>query len=176
MLPAGVDWLRSVGAYDGSLRAILHALKYDGRQTLAPPLAALAREVLRDLPPARHTWAVPVPLHARKRRARGFNQADLLARGLHLPVRALLCRRRDTSSQTTLDRAARRENVQGVFALRTGRWLPSRPAAFPGAPGDVQTLLIDDVMTTGATLASCAAVLREAGVTRVAALTIARTV
>lgn len=176
-IPAGLDWLRSVGPYDGSLRAILHALKYDGRQTLAAPLAALARHVLQDVP-TQPTLVVPVPLHGRKVRARGFNQADLLARYLGLPVAPLLRRLRDTASQTALDRQDRRANVVGAFAVSRPRWPWQRSvdiAALRFDPTRDLVLLVDDVMTTGATLAACARALHEHGLRHVAALTIART-
>lgn len=111
---------------------------------------------------------VPVPLHFVRRHARGFNQADLLARALSqvigAPVLSALRRRRWTRPQAGLRRSARRRNVEGVFeATAVAEKLRGGHA-----------LLIDDVCTTGATLEACARALRAAGVRRVDALTLAR--
>ena len=155
---------RAIGAYDGSLRAIVHALKYGGRRSLAKPLAALmaryGAEVLRGA-----DVVVPVPLHRSRKRARGFNQAAELAR--HLPVRTahILRRVRATPSQTDLPAARRHANVRQAFALRRGARVD----------GGV-IVLIDDVSTTGATLDACASVLRSGGAREVRALTVARVV
>lgn len=157
-------------AYEGALREIIHAFKYDGRPSLAAPLAALVREDARDLL-RECTCAIPVPLHPWRRLQRGFNQADLLARTLDLPVVHAVWRIRATAPQSTLGAAARRRNVRNVFALSPRmrlarmrrRWLEDRTV-----------ILIDDVRTTGATLDACAAVLKSAGVREVRALTVAR--
>ena len=106
---------------------------------------------------------VPVPLHRRRRRARGFNQALELARYLELPVVEALRRTRATQSQTDLPAAKRHANVRGAFALRRGSDLRG-----------LRIVLVDDVSTTGATLDACARVLREAGALDVSALTAAR--
>ncbi len=155
---------RSVGAYDGALRDIVHALKYDGRRSLAAPLAACMRahgaEVLdgADL-------AVPVPLHRSRVRRRGFNQAADLARHLGLPCRPALRRTRPTPSQTDLPASRRHANVRGAFAVRRG-------VSVAGCC----VVLVDDVSTTGATLEACAGVLLQAGAREVRALTAARAV
>lgn len=155
---------RAIGAYDGALRSIVHALKYGGRRSVARPLAALlagaGAEVLEGA-----DLVVPVPLHRSKRRRRGFNQAEDLARHLGLPVAAALTRRRRTASQTGLPAAARRANVAGAFRL-------ARRARVAGAV----VVLIDDVSTTGATLEACAGALLEGGAREVRALTAARVV
>jgi len=106
---------------------------------------------------------VPVPLHWRRRRQRGFNQAEALARALGLPWRNALRRTRRTPSQTDLPAAQRHANVRNAFALR-------RRASVSGR----SILLTDDVATTGATLEACATVLRAAGAREVRALTVAR--
>jgi ComF family protein len=155
---------RAFGEYEGSLRAVVHALKYGRRRSLAKPLAGLlaahGAEILRGA-----DAVVPVPLHRSRKRARGFNQAAELAR--HLPVRTahLLRRVRATPSQTDLPADERHANVRGAFALCGGARLDGRVM-----------VLIDDVSTTGATLDACARVLRDGGAREVRALTVARVV
>ena len=108
---------------------------------------------------------VPVPLHRRRRRARGFNQAADLAQHLELPVVSVLSRRRATPSQTDLPAARRHANVRQAFAL-------TRTADVRG----LCIVLVDDVSTTGATLEACARVLVDAGAREVRAVTAARVV
>lgn len=163
--PHRVDRARAVGAYEGTLRAIIHAFKYDRRRSLAQPLAELMRTRGADLVGAAD-MAVPVPLHASRRRARGFNQAEDLARHMGLPVVSALRRIRRTAVQAELPAAKRLANVQRAFAV----------ARREGRLRDRAVLLIDDVSTTGATLDACAEALRAAGVRAVFALTAARAV
>jgi ComF family protein len=162
-----VDAARAVGSYEGALRAIVHALKYDGRRSLVPRLAQLMHgagaEVL-----AGADGLVPVPLHPRRRRARGFNQAADLARAIGLPVIPVLHRVLHTPPQVDLPADARWRNVRDAFAC-----LPA--AGGPGLCGAV-LVLVDDVTTTGATLDACARVLKAAGAREVRALTAARVV
>lgn len=152
-----------MGPYDGALRSIIQAFKYDGRRSLARPLAAMMRTHGADIL-ALAEAVVPVPLHRSRRLQRGFNQAEDLARHLGPPVIAALRRTRRTAVQAELPAARRHANVKGAFA----------------ATGDVTLLagrivvLIDDVSTTGATLDACALVLKERGATAVLALTAAR--
>jgi ComF family protein len=164
---------RSVGRYDGSLREIIHAFKYRRRRALAEPLASWMVESGADLLDAADA-VVPVPLHPRRWLERGFNQADDLARLLGRPVWHVLRRVRHGSPQAGLAGGARRANVHGAFALapwwRSARALRFRPPRLRNAV----VVLIDDVMTTGATLDACSRVLVDAGVRRVAALTVAR--
>jgi ComF family protein len=155
---------RAIGAYDGSLRAIVHALKYDGRRSIARPLAALMVRHGTDVIEGADL-AVPVPLHRTKRRTRGFNQAAEIARFVPLPVVHALRRVRATASQTDLPAAERHRNVRGAFKLTRG-------ATTEGAV----VVLIDDVSTTGATLDACAGILLDAGAREVRALTAARVV
>ena len=158
----GFDAAYSFGAYEGVLRELIHLYKYGKVRTLALPLSGLLVRAL----PRDETFdaAVPVPLYWRRRLQRGFNQAELLARGLSrrtgIPVVTALGRVRPTPNQAGLSTSARRQNVAKAFRAR-----------------DVQgkrILLIDDVMTTGATAASCALALKQAGARRVALLTVAR--
>ena len=153
---------RSVSEYAGTMRSVLHALKYDGRRSIAPALSRLMRacgeSVLNGA-----DWAVPVPLHWRRRWARGFNQATELASGLGLPVVQALRRNRHTRSQTDFPAARRHANVRHAFA-----------AALP--PAGRCIVLVDDVRTTGATLEACAKALLAAGAREVRTLTAARAV
>jgi ComF family protein len=160
-----VDRARAIGAYDGALRAVIHALKYDGRRSLARPLAALMRERGAAMLEGA-AYVIPVPLHASRTRRRGFNQAHDLARHLGVPVCAALRRVRATPAQTGLPAARRHRNLRGAFA-------PTRAAR--GLAG-AAVVLIDDVSTTGATLDACARVLKDVGVREVRALTAARVV
>lgn len=161
---SAVSCARAIGAYDGALRSIVHALKYDGRRSLAPRLAALMRRECADALDGADLL-VPVPLHGRRQRARGFNQAGELARDLGPPVRLALKRTRHTPSQTDLPAARRHANVRGAFRLR-------RRSDVRG----LRLVLVDDVCTTGATLEACARVLRDAGAVDVRAVTAARVV
>jgi ComF family protein len=160
-----VDRARAIGAYDGALRAVIHALKYEGRRSLARPLGALMRARGADMLDGADC-AIPVPLHASRRRERGFNQAADLARHIGLPVCAALRRVRATPTQTSLPAARRHRNMRHAFAA-------TRVAhALTGAV----VVLIDDVSTTGATLEACASVLKDVGVREVRALTAARVI
>jgi ComF family protein len=160
-----VSRARAIGVYDGALRAIVHALKYDARRSLAAPLGALMRArgdaVLRDA-----AYVVPVPLHPSRRRERGFNQARDLAGHLGLPVVEALARVHRTTPQAQLSAAGRRENVRDAF--RTTRLVRRLIGA--------TVVLVDDVSTTGATLDACAQTLKDAGIREVRALTAARVV
>ena len=161
---SAISSARAIGAYEGSLRAILHALKYGKRPSIARPLARLMADAAGDLLPG-VDLVVPVPLHRRRRRARGFNQAEELARHLGPRWQPVLRRTRATPSQTDLPAADRHANVRNAFALR-------RRADVAG----LTVLLVDDVSTTGATLQACARALRLAGAREVRALTAARVV
>lgn len=162
----GFDAVYSFGAYEGVLRELIHLLKYGRVRSLA---RALGERLAAALPlDQRFDVIVPVPLHWRRRLARGFNQAALLAgavaRRYAVPVSPALKRRRRTGSQAGLSHAQRRANVSGAFAVR-------RPKRVRGR----RVLLVDDVMTTGATASACAAALKQAGAAYVAVLTLART-
>jgi ComF family protein len=163
-----VDAARSAGPYEGALRDILHAFKYEGRRTLAPKLGGLMRDAGRDLL-AGASCVVPVPLHPWRRFRRGFNQASDLAGSLGLPVVHALWRMRATAPQTGLTAAGRHRNVRGAFS--TSPLLSRRVRRTLIA--DRVVVLVDDVRTTGATLDACARALKAAGAVEVRTLTVA---
>jgi ComF family protein len=169
--PLPLSCIRSAGGYDGTLRTLIHGLKYGGRRGLARPLAALMRERGAEVLAAADV-AVPVPLHWRRRHARGFNQAEELARGLSLPVVHALRRVRSTAPQFGLTTSGRRRNVAGAFA--PPRRFGCGPRRLDPRIRGARVVLVDDVCTTGATLAACAAVLLEGGAREVRAITAAR--
>lgn len=166
----------AVGPYhDPVLQTAIWTLKFHGVRELARVLGELlaGRVVAAGLGTglASPPLLVPLPLHRRRERARGFNQARLLAEAvatrLHLPWADLLLRTRATSPQTSIleSPTARRRNIAGAFALR-------QPHAQFRMP--TRVILIDDVLTTGATLTEAAEVLREAGAPEIWAAVIAR--
>ena len=162
-------WTRAVSAFRfrGVVRDAVHRLKYQHDTALVPPLAAAMAENWRRHGCPDADVVTPVPLHWSRRMRRGYNQAELLARfaarELGLPCQALLRRRRSTAQQAMLDAERRQTNVRGVFA--------PRPA---NRGGGQRVLLIDDVLTTGATLAEAARVLMTVDVAAVYVLTAAR--
>jgi ComF family protein len=155
---------RAIGAYDGSLRSIVHALKFDGRRSVAKPLGAAMRRHGSGLLEDAHA-CVPVPLHPLRRYTRGFNQAEELARHLGLPVRRALRRVRHTQPQAELPEARRHGNVRGAFEVR-------RRVDVHG----LVLVVVDDVSTTGATLDACAEALLAAGAVEIRGVTAAKAV
>jgi len=165
----GFDAAYCFGAYEGVLRELIHLYKYGRVRTLARPLgdflwAALARDESWDMIAA-------VPLHWRRRWKRGFNQAELLAREVArrsgIPYVSLLKRVRPTANQASLSNQKRRRNVVSAFACRG-------PARRRERLRGKRILLIDDVLTTGSTAATCASELKRNGAERVGVLTVAR--
>ena len=156
--PFPFDRVVSPFLYEGTVRRLIWALKYQGRLSLIPALTDWMARAVQERPGAeRSDLCTPVPLHSTRLRERGFNQADRLARALaerlHLPLRTdLLVRRRATWAQTELPRSRRRFNLQGAFSLN-----PSVSVR------GLRILLVDDVLTTGSTAAACARVLKAAG-------------
>jgi ComF family protein len=165
---AAIDRGLSVVEYEGAMRRVVHAFKFDGRRSLAPRLGSLMREAGAELI-AGADLAVPVPLHFWKRLRRGFNQAADLAHTLDLPVVHALRRTRMTHSQSGLAATPRRRNLRNAFAV------PASIARRRLLDGRI-VVLVDDVTTTGATLDACARALKAAGAREVRALTAARTV
>lgn len=173
--PAPLSAWAAEAAYEGEIEDWIHRFKYPmpGLAGLdARPLAlveALAAAAAARVPAPVPALVVPVPVHPRRLRERGFHPAGVLARavarrlGAPLDLGALVTTR-ETRSQTGLDRAARRRNVRGAFAPRPGFVAPPCVA------------LVDDVATTGATLAACARALRRTGARRIVAVCAARKV
>ena len=158
--------IRAPYLMEGLVRDAVHAFKYRNYKVAAPQFSELLAEYLRQHPlPGNALF--PVPLHRKKLRERGYNQAGLLARELSkridLPVaERLLVRTRNSPSQARSNNSAeRRENTDGAFACR-------------GRVDGLACILIDDVCTTGSTLGACAVALMEAGAQSVWALALAR--
>jgi ComF family protein len=169
--PAGFDSVWSYGSYDGALRRLIHLYKYDRVDTLAGPLARLLLDALpRD--EEDFDLIAPMPLHWLKRWSRGFNQSELLAREVSrrcgIAYQDVLRRVKGSPAQAGLTFAARRDNVRGVFRIAAAHGL-KRPL------DGKHVLLVDDVLTTGATVSAAARVLkRQGGARRISVLTLAR--
>jgi len=158
----------SLGPYDGSLRHCVVALKYHGRHRTAERLALRLVEKARCRKLVEESdLLMGVPLHPDRLAERGFNQAGLLAESLARlsggTVSQALRRVRNTSSQTALSARQRRKNVAGAFAVSN-----------PGSILNSVVVLVDDVVTTGATLRECAQALLHSGAREVRAITVAR--
>ncbi len=164
----GLDDVRVALTFEGPVRSAIHALKYEGVKRLAEPLALSMVSTLEDT-----DWSVdmvcPVPLHQRRVRERGYNQSALLARALAEHMNWEYCeeaisRVRETETQTHLNAQQRRENVAGAFIA---------------APAQVESrcvVIVDDVLTTGATLEACATAFRAAGARRIYGVALASAV
>jgi len=156
-------------AHAGPARRALQRLKYGGAGRLAAPLASAALPALAELVAVSGPLPlIPVPVHPARLRQRGYNQAELLAgelgRGMGLPVLDILERRRSTARQHGLGRVARLHNLRGAFAVRPARRVPR------------EAILVDDILTTSATLEACAEALRSEGSERLFGFAIAREV
>ena len=167
------DRALSFGEYKGPLRGLIHLLKYENVTPVAGPLGEMLARTLSELLSASNNeklLLLPVPLHKSRRRTRGFNQAELIARAAAKQsaqkfevVSSLLVRHRETISQVGLSREERIENMRDAFRVIDRQRVKGRAV-----------ILIDDVMTTGTTLSECARVLKNAGAERVWAATVAR--
>lgn len=164
-----VELVVSAFRHEGVARRCLQRLKYGGARRLADPLARAALPAFDDLlAVSGPAILVPVPVHVTRARERGYNQALLLAGALgaarQLPVVELLTRPRATQRQHALDRTARLANLRSAFAASARRAQPGR------------VIVVDDILTSGATMEACASVLHEAGVRLVYGFAIAREV
>jgi ComF family protein len=157
---------RAICQFSGPIRKAIHAFKYENKTYLAKTLIGLMEKNHPALDIRAYDLLVPVPLHKNRLRQRGYNQSLLLARELHrwyaTPVNDRMVRRvRDCAAQIELVGAKRLENVKGVFSLGDD-------------PTGKTILLVDDVLTTGATVSECAKVLLRGGARVVDVLTVAR--
>ncbi len=159
---------RAFGYYTGELSSLVQALKFHGRRNLVELLTPLLTETFFD------NWSrndfdllVPIPLHSKRKRERGFNQSELLARSLArqiaLPCESCLVRGRPTLPQVGLSDSQRKDNVRKAFRCRNPKRVSGK-----------RILLVDDVMTTGATVSSAAQELMDQGALRISILTVAR--
>ena len=163
---SSLDAVMSAGPYDGVLRDIIHAWKFEARQSLARPLARIVGRHCATLLEGADI-AAPVPMTPWRKWHRGFNQAEDLARHLGIPRASLLARWRPRPAQSSLPSSLRRSNLQASIVVP-----PWRRRAIDGRV----IVLVDDVVTTGATLEACAAALKQAGAKEVRAVTVALTV
>lgn len=165
--PLEASWIDSWGRYETGLTKVLQAFKFRGHAFLADPLADLLLTVLNARRDSRFDAVVPVPMHPARERKRGFNQAELLSRGLARRSRialgeGLVVKTEERRAQADLKKNERRANVRGTFRA-------------DGRARGLSLLLVDDICTTGETISACAAALRAAGAKDVAAVTVART-
>ena len=183
--PAAFRPARSAVWLDAGAREAVHALKYGGLPRIASELAAAM--AMLELPGIDSAWLVPVPLGRARLRSRGYNQSERLARALgrrwQRPVVDLLVRTRDTAAQTALTPEARLANVAGAFETRNAEGGTRNRRTGVGSAFRVPTsaferplILVDDVFTTGATLAEAARALERAGAGTVSAVTFGRAV
>ncbi|WP_372846135.1 ComF family protein [Pontiella sp.] len=163
------DGARSAARYEGVVGEALRQLKYEKAIWLAPDLAEILRHCLMaEYPGQTFDLIVPVPLYHVRRRARGYNQSAVLAQELAKrigcqTIPSMLRRIRPTATQTNLTAPMRLSNVHNAFQSRREKWLAGR-----------RVLLVDDVMTTGATVNACAKALKQGGAMSVHVLTVAR--
>jgi ComF family protein len=154
--PPAFTWLKTIGIHADDLQLAVHELKYAGRFHLAHPLAQLLLQRLhREISNYAPQTIIPVPLHPKRLRERGYNQSLLVAQQLGSALKIdissdYLLRIRATRSQTDLTRKERQQNLHGAFTLH-------------GAITPQRILLVDDVVTTTATCRECATILVSAG-------------
>ena len=156
------DKIRYFGIYEGPLKESIHLLKFQGVKRLSIPLAGLISSLVSD----KYDAIIPVPLHTSKLREREFNQTALighhLSKALSTPlIMNALCKNRETKLQTDVSGKERRDNLRGAFSAS-------------GEIGGISILLVDDVITTGATVTECSRVLKKAGALKIDVVALAR--
>jgi ComF family protein len=162
---------RAAVRFEGPVQELIHRFKYGKKVHLSRPLGLLTATTLADfLPATAADYIVPVPLHRRRLRERGFNQSQLigqiLAKSWKIPLSVHNLRRiRWTNPQTGLSATERERNIRGAFAV-----------AAPDRLEGKRLLLVDDVYTTGSTVSECAKTLRQSGAKEVRVITVARAV
>jgi len=165
--PAKLVFCDAWGRYGGALERVLHAFKFEKHDFLDDPLASLLEALIVERGDSAFDAVVPVPMSRAKERKRGYNQAERLARALAgrigVKCEMLLTKRSDRETQSRLPRAERAKNVRKAFQASV-------------RSGGKSILLVDDICTTGETLRACADELLRAGASRVAAVTVAKTV
>lgn len=165
-VPGGLEGVVVCGEFKGLLREVIHGLKYDGLQELGIFLSDILAEKINALLLLEDPIIISVPLHAVRLKERGFNQSDVIAQKLIGVIRNdLVFRARNTTSQASLDKIDRANNIKDSFRLS-----PKAPSII----GERSVLLVDDVLTTGATLKELASVVAEARPMRIWATTVAR--
>ncbi|MBI3329036.1 MAG: ComF family protein [Nitrospinae bacterium] len=169
--PPAFDHARAIGRYEGPLRAAIHLLKYRGKLHVKGPLLQLALEHFHEhFQGAAFDAVIPIPLHRRRLMQREFNQAAVLASGLAaqlsiVVLERVLVRVRWTQPQVELSGDERRRNVKDAFAMTDASQIEGK-----------RVLVVDDVLTTGATVSEAAKTLKAAGATRVDVFALARVV
>ncbi len=161
----------SLGIFDENFQELIHSFKYKGRVSLGKKIGLRLAEELRKQGLSDIAYLIPVPLHKVRKRERGFNQsqilAEILGRNLNIAVEdKILFRIKNTKDQTKLPEPERKENVAGAFEVE------DKKKILPGK----KIILVDDVITTGATLMECAKVLKKAGAREILGVTIARAI
>jgi ComF family protein len=165
--PAPLEFCDAWGRYAGALERVLHAFKFERHDFLDDSLASLLQSLLAGRGDSPFDAVVPVPMSRMKERRRGYNQAERLARALSRRIdvgcELLLTKSGERETQSRLPRVERAKNVRGAFEASV-------------RVSDKAILLVDDICTTGETLRACANALLDAGASRVAAVTVAKTV
>ncbi len=162
-----IDQLVVALEFNAVVQTLIHHLKYQSMGNIGTALGEWIAPIVQEgLPNLSSAGIVPIPLHPKRRKERGYNQSEKIATGLssqmHIPlIPGALKRHRYTQSQTKLNRVERQQNVQDAFEVPNAGILPPT------------VLLVDDVVTTGATLNACAKVLKEAGVVQVIGIAVA---
>ncbi len=164
----GCSEVKTIGPFEAPLSDVIHMLKYSDAISVSRKLGAImAERIVSDQKYNKADLVLAVPLHSARERERGYNQAQLLAEQLGRALgvaspKGLVARCRHTKSQTTMNKEQRHRNVEGIFAVQN-----------PDRIKDKTVILVDDVLTTGATIGSCGQSLLAAGAREVLALTAA---